>query len=126
MAIPSYDLPPFLEGRVTAQKYRRWLHRKASAHARRDRKRVPAPIELALYKQRIHQAVCQSDGVDWYTGEALEWEKISTYDNAESKLNRSKYKAGLALLPTLDHQLGETGVMISLSAAGAPMTRKMT
>ena len=108
MTSPRYDLPAFLQSRVAVEKYRRWLHRKAAAHVRRDRKRLPTPLELSLYKQKIHQAVLQSDGVDWYTGEALEWEKISSYDNAEFKLNRSKYKAGFALLPTVDHVLGET------------------
>ena len=38
MAI-KYQLPPFLEGELTRQAYVRWLHRKAQAHARRDRKR---------------------------------------------------------------------------------------
>ena len=38
MAI-KYQLPPFLEGELTCQAYVRWLHRKAQAHARRDRKR---------------------------------------------------------------------------------------
>jgi hypothetical protein len=110
MAIPRYDFPVFLEGRVTKDKYSRWLHRKAAAHARRDRKRLPDSIELSAYKQKIHAAVCNSDGVDWYTGEPLDWEKISSYNNDESKLNRSKYKAGLALLPTVDHVLGEAGL----------------
>jgi len=49
-------------------------------------------------------------GTDWYTGEQLEWEKIGTYSNEESRANRSRYKAGLALLPTVDHVLGEDNV----------------
>jgi hypothetical protein len=110
MAVPRYDFPAFLEGRVAKDKYSRWLHRKAAAHARRDRKRLLVSVELSAYKQKIHAAVCHSAGIDWYTGENLEWEKISSYNNDESKLNRSKYKAGLGLLPTVDHVLGETGV----------------
>ncbi|MES2442089.1 MAG: hypothetical protein V4574_04605 [Pseudomonadota bacterium] len=34
-----YTLPPFLADRVTKDQYERWLHRKAAAHVKRDRKR---------------------------------------------------------------------------------------
>ena len=109
MASATYKLPPFLEGRVTGAKYRDWLGKKAAVHARRDRKRLTSTVVLSLYKRLIHEAVCSSNGLDWYTGEALEWEKIGTYNNDESKAGRSRYKAGLALLPTADHVLGENG-----------------
>jgi len=33
----------------------------------------------------------------------LNWSLISTYDNAASKHGRHQYKAGFALLPTVDH-----------------------
>ncbi len=46
---------------------------------------------------------------DWYTGEDLAWEKISSYDHNSSKKHRSAYKAELALLPTVDHILNEDG-----------------
>ena len=105
-----YKFPPFLDGRVTKQKYQNWLGKKAAAHAKRDRKRLTSPVVLSLYKRMIHDAVCASDGLDWYTGEALNWEKIGTYNNDESKAGRSHYKARLALLPTADHVLGEDGV----------------
>lgn len=100
-----YQLPEFLAGRVTRDVYVRWLHRKAAAHVKRDRLRMVGKIANAAYKQQIHAAVCGSGGLDWYTGEPLNWEKISTYDNASSKADRSVYKAGFALLPTVDHVL---------------------
>ncbi len=103
----AYEFPPFLEGRVTKQKYLNWLGKKAAAHVKRDRKRLTSPVILSLYKRMIHKAVCASGGKDWYTGENLEWEKIGTYNNDESKAGRSHYKARLALLPTADHVLGE-------------------
>lgn len=99
-----YKLPPFLNGRVTAHAYSRWLQRKAATHCKRDRKRHPnRPISPAGYKSQIHEAVNRSDGLDWYTGESLCWEKISTYDNDDSKAGRSHYKADYAFLPTVDH-----------------------
>lgn len=100
----KYPLPKFLVGRVSAEQYRRWLHRKAAAHCKRDRKRHPdRAIALSGYKLLIHDAVIASNGADWYTGEALSWEQISTYCNEDSRAGRSKYKAGYALLPTVDH-----------------------
>lgn len=105
MAALRYELPDFLNGRVTKENYVRWLHRKAMAHVKRDRLRLDAQITNTIYKQQIHEAVRASAGLDWYTGEPLAWEKISTYDNEQSKADRSLYKAGFALLPTVDHVL---------------------
>lgn len=110
VSLIRYALPQFLDGRVTRQNYVRWLSRKAQAHTKRDRQRLSEAIALAHYKQQIHEAVARSDGVDWYTGEPLAWEKISTYNNAESKLSRSIYKASFALLPTVDHVLRSDGL----------------
>lgn len=90
-------------------KYSRWLHRKAVAHARRDRKRDVA-CTITRYKSEIHAAVCSSGHVDFYTGEPLDWSLISTYDNESSKSGRTKYKKTFALLPTLDHTLDELGL----------------
>jgi hypothetical protein len=109
MPLQQYPFPDFLEGRVTTQQYGRWLQRKAAAHVKRDRKRLSIPVVLSTYKRLIHTAVCTSGGVDWYTGEPLLWELISTYDNEKSKADRSHYKAGFALLPTIDHVLGDDG-----------------
>lgn len=100
-----YPLPEFLMGVVTREQYVRWLQRKAQAHAIRDRKRVssPATITVSGYKTAIHAAVLASDGLDHYTGEPLNWAQISTYNNVASKAGRSAYKAGFALLPSVDH-----------------------
>ena len=107
MSNTRYDLPGFLSGVVTRQQYTRWLQRKAQAHVVRDRKRVSWPVTVTAYKQAIHAAVVASDGTDYYTGELLNWALISTYDNVASKAGRSKYKAGFALLPSVDHVSGD-------------------
>lgn len=104
-----FPLPPFLEGRLTQAAYVRWLHRKAAAHVKRDRKRADHPITGSHYRNRIHAAVVNSKGLDFYTGEPLAWEMVSTYSNEESKAQRSIYKAGFALLPTADHVLLDDG-----------------
>lgn len=96
-------LPPFLDGVVAEQAYFRWLARKADAHVRRDRKRFANGAMGAAYRKAIHEAVLASGGRDDYTGEKLDWTLISKYTNAESEIGRHHYKAGFALLPTVDH-----------------------
>lgn len=95
-------LPGFLESIVTEETYHRWLFLKARAHVKRDRLRGYV-CSGAGYREAIHAAVLESNGRDAYTGEALNWALISTYDNEASKEGRHGYKAGFALLPTVDH-----------------------
>ena len=97
-------LPPFLVGsEISEQVYFKWLARKADAHVRRDRKRGLQGAEGAKYRDAIHNAVLRSEGCDAYTGEKLDWTLISQYDNNASKEGRHHYKAGFAMLPTVDH-----------------------
>lgn len=103
MAISKRTLPIFLEGKVDFSSYEAWLGNKAAAHAIRDQKRWNSWKSGADYRDAIHAAVLASNGRDAYTGEELNWSLIGKYDNAESKLGRHKYKAGFALLPTVDH-----------------------
>ena len=99
----KHTMPPFLSDEVSPEAYERWLNRKAMAHVKRDRTRGHSAVTRALYKEGIHAAVILSAGVDAYTGEALDWKLISTYNNEDSRAGRHAYKAGFALLPTVDH-----------------------
>jgi len=99
----KHTMPSFLAEAVSADAYERWLARKAAAHVKRDRKRSQAGVTQSLYKEAIHGAVALSEGRDAYTGEDLNWKLISLYKNEESKAGRHGYKAGFALLPTVDH-----------------------
>jgi hypothetical protein len=103
MKLNDYSLPLFLEGTVDLARYRRWLSRKAQAHHHRDRGRGNTTASLAAYKKAIHAAVVSSKGRDDYTGEALDWSLIGTYENVKSKATGRVGKAKLALLPTVDH-----------------------
>jgi len=105
----KYGLPEFLKGVVSQDRYERWLHRKAVAHVRRDRKSGTRSATNENYKLAIHEAVRGSNGVDAYTGETLDWSLISKYDNTESEQAGRKYKKGFALLPTVDHKGDRTG-----------------
>lgn len=99
----KYQLPKFLEGVITQAHYERWLHRKAVAHVKRDRKRGNDGAKNEGYKIAIHRAVEQSEGKDAYTEEPLDWTLLSTYDNEESKTYKVQYKKKFALLPSVDH-----------------------
>ena len=84
--------------------YLRWLRRKAAAHLKRDRRRFPErDLSGESYRLQIHEAVCDHGTHDFYTGEALDWSLVSTYDNDKSKAGKTAYKLGFALLPTVDH-----------------------
>lgn len=98
-----YELPLFLVGRVDSEKYKRWLARKASALVKRDRARENTQAIVAEYKKAIHDAVLNGGQNDFYTGEVLNWEIISTYDNEKSATGKHGYKKQFALLPTVDH-----------------------
>ena len=103
MPSKRHTLPEFLVGRVDPLIYERWLARKAAAHLKRDRKRGYEGISGATYRDEIHKAVVESDGRDFYTGEELDWGLLSKYNNEESIAGQHGYKAGFALLPTIDH-----------------------
>jgi|SRR5579872_6941985 len=99
----KHSLPPFLEGMVDSEAYEKWLARKVVAHVDRDRGRGNSSATRATYKEAIHAAVLLSNGRDAYTGEQLDWQLISKYNNEESKAGRHAFKSGFALLPTVDH-----------------------
>ena len=99
----KYQLPAFLEEIQTQESYERWLHRKALAHVRRDRRRGNERATNAEYKFAIHEAVIESEGFDAYTNEQLHWHLLSQYDNEQSRKHGREYKRDFALLPTADH-----------------------
>ena len=99
----KYSCPTFLAEHVSAASYQRWLKRKALSLATRDKKRGWGQLTVAQCKAAIHEAVLASEGRDAYTGEPLNWRLLSTYSNEKSKAGRVGYKAGFAMLPTVDH-----------------------
>jgi hypothetical protein len=70
---------------------------------RRDSRRGNRKASTAAYKTKIPRAVEESRGIDAYTGETLDWRKISKYKNKDSKRGGRRYKKRFALLPTVDH-----------------------
>lgn len=95
--------------------YKKWLQRRAQSLAKRDRKYLqsqekdPRTVVVKEYKTAIHDAVCECQGKDTYTGEALDWTLLSEWDNEKAKADKRKYKKEFALLPTVDH-VDELGV----------------
>jgi hypothetical protein len=88
----KYPLPSFLKGVASQGKYGKWLQRKAASLVKRDKKRAFKNISVQNYKEQIHDAVCRSKGKDAYTGDALDWKKISTYKDKK-----------IPDLPSVDH-----------------------
>jgi hypothetical protein len=105
----KYECPGFLSGVISQQTYEKWLHRKAQAHYRRDKKRGNSTSTCAEYKMAIHQAVIDSQGRDAYTHEPLDWHLLSTYDNTQAKEGGRDYKRQFASLPSVDHVGDGTG-----------------
>ena len=95
--------------------YKRWLQRKTTSLVRRDRKYLqsqekdPKTVVFKEYKTAIHNAVCECQGKDAYTGEALHWNLLSKYENKKAKAGKRAYKKKFALLPTVDH-VDELGI----------------
>jgi hypothetical protein len=109
MKTNKYPMPECIREKCNQAKYSRWLHAKASAHVRRDRKRLKNGSMVATYKAAIHAAVADGGHLDYYTGEELDWSLVSTFNNAAAIEGRAKYKRSFALLPTLDHTEDEHG-----------------
>ena len=99
----KYQIPNFLVGTVDQVGYEKWLQRKAMAHVRRDRGRGNSSATNQEYKMAIHAAVIESEGMDAYTNEKLDWSLLSKYDNEQSKTHGREYKRLFALLPSVDH-----------------------
>jgi hypothetical protein len=108
MSALIYAVPACIKDQCDQARYKRWLQRKAAAHVKRDRKRRTI-CTIAQYKADIHEAVCASQGKDFYTGEQLAWSLLSRWDNASARSGRGKYKKSMALLPTIDHSINESG-----------------
>ena len=102
----KYELPSFLDGKIAEGKYKKWLGRKASSLFRRDIKRKITKISRAQYKDAIHEAVKDSHGNDYYSGEPLDWSLIGKYNNEESKKIGWEIKKKYSKLPTVDHVYG--------------------
>ena len=102
----KYKLPDFFSDIPNLKQdiYEKWLHGRAVAHVKRDKKRGNTTATIATYKNAIH--LCSdfhSVGCDYYTGESLKWSLLGRYSNEESKANGRHYKAKFALLPSVDH-----------------------
>lgn len=99
----KYQLNLEMSNLIEQATYERWLHRKALAHVKRDRSRGNTTATNEEYKIAIHKAVCDSNGMDAYTNEDLNWSLLSKYDNKQSKEHGRYYKKKFALLPSVDH-----------------------
>jgi len=102
----QYPLPGFLEGICTVSVYDKWLDNKADTLLKRDKKRRKPYARAAtdrLYKEKIHKAIMDNGQCDPFTGDALDWKLISTWDTSPARAPEPGYRKKFALMPTVDH-----------------------
>lgn len=102
----SFDAPKFWTSKTVT--YNEWLSKKVAAHFERDNKRniLSEEVTRTVYKEAIHSAVLRCQGVDYYTGETLDWNLVGTFNNDEAvktKVNGGNYKEIFHTLPSVDH-----------------------
>lgn len=106
----KWKLPPCLHKiGVPETDFLDWLDRKARAHVVRDIARG-RDVTVPQYKLAILRAVEESEGLDYYTGESLDWASIRKWNNEEAKLGRAEYRKKFWNLPTVDHDHDEAGI----------------
>ena len=100
----KYALPDSLAVIISQSDYEQWLHHRAVAHVKRDRrKRGNSTATNEIYKRATHRAVIAAGEFDAYTGERLDWKLIRKWNNEDSKKGGREYKRRFALLPSVDH-----------------------
>ena len=102
--MPKYPVPEGLKELIEPDVYHKWLHRKAKSLVKRDRTRGNPDATVESYKEEIQKTLVRDGIADWYTGETLNWNLVSTYDNEESKHDGREVKKKFRLLPTIDHE----------------------
>lgn len=110
---PPLVLPPFLEGVVTAELYNDCMFERARLLLKRDKRRKkPYAInaDWRLYRDKIQSAVLACGQYDPYSGDALRWDLIKTW-NPEKSNDDPDYFRTFYLLPTVDHLDPESKVI---------------
>src|SRR6267143_3222696 len=92
LTMKKYQLPEFLVGVITQERYERWLQRKSIAHVRRDQRRGNPSARNVEYKIAIHDAILQSEGLDAYTKERLDWSLLGKWNNEHAKKRGRHHK----------------------------------
>lgn len=105
---PVYMVPDRLKQYFTQKQYKDWLTRKARPHRKRDNLRWGTQHTLEAYKLAIHKAVLNSNDLDPYTGEKLDW--TCRYVNEDSQKGKLSYRNKTRNLPTVDHKDPESRV----------------
>lgn len=106
----KYELPGQIKLQCDEETYNRWLYRRAASLRKRDEKHSVSNLKtLKEYRDNIHKAVLNADGVDAYTGEHMNWSLIGTYENSRASEEGKAYKKQFAAMPTVDHDYDENG-----------------
>ena len=84
-------------------RYNAWLSAQATSCRARDRGKVDPLPPLSEYRRFIHAAVIRSKGLDEYTGEPIEWNRINhqrpSAGGRKKHITRGRW-------PSVDHYQG--------------------
>lgn len=96
---------------ISCIRYNSWVDRQARTCKRRDAADRRQPIEV--YREAIHKAVLRSSGLDEYTGEALEWNRLN-HERPAGPGRRPRRINGR--YPSVDHYQGPNVVTYRICA----------
>ncbi|WP_419936993.1 hypothetical protein [Candidatus Palauibacter sp.] len=98
-------LPTFLRGVISYGDYNKWLEGKAKSHVVGDRERGFSDTSVSGYISDIHDAVLESGGRDFYTGEELDWSLLAVIYDPEG-CAQIRHAANSRPYRSLDRQSG--------------------
>jgi hypothetical protein len=105
---------------TNCSRYNIWLTAQANSCRGRDRKLITPLPSLSEYKEAIHLAVVRSRGLDEYTGDLLQWNRLN-HERPPAGGRKSHRKRGL--WPSVDHYHG-TGRLNYKICSGLTNTAK--
>jgi hypothetical protein len=117
----QFHVPSEVRSKGTScARYNDWLNAQAASCRTRDRGRIDTLPPLAKYREAIHSAVVRSNGLDAYTGEALEWNLLN-HERPPAGGRKNHRKRGR--WPSVDHYHG-TGQLNYKICSGLVNTAK--
>jgi hypothetical protein len=101
-----YPVPQLIHGQTSQNVYNAWVQERGDTLLYRDKERG-RPYALdgtsQLYKDLINNAVVIGGNLDPFTGDALRWSQIETWD-PKKDIGHDNFMKQFSLMPTVDHK----------------------
>jgi hypothetical protein len=92
----KFELPSYIVG-TNESKFNEWIVKRAKYHASHDTKKKGIEFNQKDYREMIYNAITESKGRDFYTGEKLDWSKILRFEGKRGT------RRNFLDMPTIDH-----------------------